>query len=62
MKKNIITIIFGISFFVCIALLRSMSLHQEINIFYLSVSLILSVVCGVWLFIIRRNKMSKRGR
>lgn len=55
MKKNIIIIIFGVNFFVCIALLRAMSLHQEVNTMYLIITFIFSVVFGVWLFIIKNK-------
>ena len=55
MKTNIVTILFGVNFFVCIGLFRGKSLGQDISNFYIVITLILSVAFGLWLFFIRKN-------
>lgn len=54
-RTNLITVLFGVSLFLCVALFRGYALGQNISIFFVLGLLLLSLGFGVWLFIIKRN-------
>ncbi len=53
--KLIATILFGAGLFGAIALVRGISLGQDIDPSYVAILALVAVVAGIWLFILRKR-------
>jgi hypothetical protein len=53
--KNALIVISGIWFFSSIALFRGISLGQDIDKKYLVITIILTVIFGIWLHMLNKN-------
>ncbi len=53
MKINIITGIFAVNLFLCMGLFRGRALGQDINLIYIAITFLLSIIFGVWLYLLK---------
>lgn len=58
MKKIILIVLFGLNFFLSVAFFRGTALGREIDPLYAIITVIGSIIFGVWLYLIRKKEKS----